>query len=108
MAWAGHVRGCENHTVAEIAHLPGWERPTGLSELADQTPQRPGLPEPPAAPTACPAGPPDLLPPRAEALVRAAWVLTVGPAGDVEGGAVHLREGEIVAVGPYAELRADL
>ncbi|MBL7500611.1 amidohydrolase family protein [Frankia sp. CNm7] len=51
---------------------------------------------------------PGQLPPREEVLVRAAWVLTVGPAGDLAYGAVHVRDGEIVAVGPYPELRADL
>ena len=95
--------------MAETERLPGDERPTGLSELAALSKARPGLPERPEAPPARPpAGPADALPPRAEALVRAAWVLTVGPAGDVEDGAVHMRDGEIVAVGPYAELRAEL
>jgi len=50
----------------------------------------------------------DGLPERVETLVRAAWVLTVGPDGDVADGAVHVRDGEIVAVGGYDELRADL
>jgi 5-methylthioadenosine/S-adenosylhomocysteine deaminase len=45
---------------------------------------------------------------REEVLVRAAWVLTVGPAGEIEDGAVHVRDGRIVAVGPYRELRAGL
>jgi len=54
------------------------------------------------------AGRPDALPARVETLVRAAWVLTVGPAGDLADGAIHLRAGEIVAVGPYAELRQAL
>lgn len=95
--------------MAETERLPGGERPTGLSELAALSPARPELPERPEAPPARPpAGPADTLPPRAEALVRAAWVLTVGPAGDVEDGAVHVRDGEIVAVGRYAELRAEL
>ncbi|MDX6739630.1 amidohydrolase [Actinocorallia sp. A-T 12471] len=48
------------------------------------------------------------LPVREETLVRAAWVLTVGPLGDIEDGAVHVRDGAIVAVGPYRELRAQL
>ncbi len=45
---------------------------------------------------------------REEVMIRAAWVLTVGPEGDVPDGAVHIRDGAIVAVGPYAELRAAL
>jgi cytosine/adenosine deaminase-related metal-dependent hydrolase len=45
---------------------------------------------------------------REEALVRAAWVLSVGPAGDVEDGAVHIRDGAIVTVGSYATLRDEL
>lgn len=44
------------------------------------------------------------LPGRAEVLVRGAWVLTMGPSGHVRDGAVHLRDGAIVAVGPYSEL----
>jgi hypothetical protein len=51
------------------------------------------------------SGPP---PAREEVLIRAAWVLTVGPEGDVPDGAVHVRDGEIVAVGPYPDLRAAL
>jgi 5-methylthioadenosine/S-adenosylhomocysteine deaminase len=47
-----------------------------------------------------------VLPPRAEVLVRGAWVLTLGPGGDVRDGAVHMRDGAIVAVGPFADLRA--
>jgi cytosine/adenosine deaminase-related metal-dependent hydrolase len=43
-----------------------------------------------------------------EALVRAAWVLTMGPRGEVRDGAVHVRDGAVAAVGPYAELRAAL
>lgn len=46
------------------------------------------------------------LPTRQEVLVRGAWVLTVGPAGNLADGAVHLRDGEIVAVGTFDELRA--
>ncbi|GAA3111310.1 amidohydrolase family protein [Streptosporangium carneum] len=46
--------------------------------------------------------------PREEVLVRAAWVLTVGPAGEIEDGAVHVRDGRIVEVGPYRELRGRL
>ena len=46
------------------------------------------------------------LPPRQEVLVRGAWVLTVGPAGRIADGAVHLRDGEIVAVGTFDDLHA--
>ncbi|MEO3785447.1 amidohydrolase [Actinocorallia sp. B10E7] len=45
---------------------------------------------------------------REEVLIRAAWVLTVGPEGDVPDGAVHVRDGRIVSVGPYEALRAAL
>lgn len=45
------------------------------------------------------------LPPRGEVIVRGAWVLTCGPAGRVRDGAVHLRDGAIVAVGPLGEVR---
>lgn len=41
---------------------------------------------------------------RAEAVVRAGWVLTSGPAGAIRDGAVHVRDGAIVAVGPWAEV----
>lgn len=47
-------------------------------------------------------------PAREEVLIRAAWVLTVGPEGDVPDGAVHVRDGGIVSVGPYEALRAAL
>ncbi|ROO87055.1 cytosine/adenosine deaminase-related metal-dependent hydrolase [Actinocorallia herbida] len=46
--------------------------------------------------------------PREEVLVRAAWVLTVGPGGEIEDGAVHVRDGRIVEVGGYRELRGRL
>ncbi|MBX6388042.1 MAG: amidohydrolase family protein [Frankia sp.] len=55
-----------------------------------------------------PREPGSLLPPREEVLVRAAWVLTVGPDGDIADGAVHVRDGAIVAVGPYSRLRSAL
>lgn len=38
-------------------------------------------------------------------LIRAAWVLTMGPAGDFENGAVAVEDTTIVAVGPYPDLR---
>jgi len=41
-------------------------------------------------------------------LVRGAWVLTMGPAGALRDAAVHLRDGEIVAVDSYDELSAAL
>jgi 5-methylthioadenosine/S-adenosylhomocysteine deaminase len=41
-------------------------------------------------------------------LVRARHVLTCGPAGHVVDGAVAVRAGRIVGVGPYRELRRDL
>ncbi|MEY3020344.1 MAG: hypothetical protein RLZZ272_1328 [Actinomycetota bacterium] len=44
-------------------------------------------------------------PPRDEVVVRGAWVLTCGPDGRVRDGAVHLRDGAIVAVGPADEVR---
>ncbi|GAA3224916.1 amidohydrolase [Actinocorallia longicatena] len=47
-------------------------------------------------------------PPQEEVLVRAAWVLTSGPAGEIEDGAVHVRDGRIAEVGPYRELRGRL
>lgn len=47
------------------------------------------------------------LPERRDTLVRGAWVLTQGPAGEVRDGAVLLREGAVVAVGPYGRLRAE-
>lgn len=46
------------------------------------------------------------LPARHEVLVRAAWALTQGPAGDVPDAGVLVREGRIVAVGAFAALRA--
>jgi cytosine/adenosine deaminase-related metal-dependent hydrolase len=42
----------------------------------------------------------------ATTLVRAGHVLTMGPAGDLAGGAVAIRGAEIVAVGPFADLAA--
>jgi cytosine/adenosine deaminase-related metal-dependent hydrolase len=48
------------------------------------------------------------LPDREEVLVRGAWVLSVGPAGEVRDGAVLLRDGAIVEVGPFDELRRRL
>lgn len=48
------------------------------------------------------------LPARSETLVRGAWVLTMGPDGHLRDGAVHLRDGALAAVGPFAALRAAL
>ncbi len=39
-------------------------------------------------------------------LVRGAWVLTMGAAGDIADGAVLLNGDLIIAIGPYRELRA--
>ena len=39
-------------------------------------------------------------------LVRGGHVLTMGPAGDLRDGAVAIDDDQIVAVGPWAELRA--
>jgi 5-methylthioadenosine/S-adenosylhomocysteine deaminase len=39
-------------------------------------------------------------------VVRGRHVLTMGPAGDLAGGAVAFAGGEIVAVGPFGELAA--
>lgn len=58
--------------------------------------------------TGTPAGRTGGLPARGEVLVRAAWVLTVGPDGDLPDAAVHVRDGAVVAVGPYAALRSAL
>lgn len=46
------------------------------------------------------------LPPRGELLLRGAWVLTVGPLGDLRDGAVLVRDGEIVDVGGFDALRS--
>ncbi|MCD0452069.1 amidohydrolase [Actinocorallia sp. API 0066] len=75
---------------APRGHGPAETVPTGGPRPASRAAERTGLPG------------------REEVLVRAAWVLTVGPAGEVEDGAVHVRDGEIVAVGPYADLRRAL
>lgn len=53
------------------------------------------------------SGPPSL-PARGEVLVRGAWVLTVGAAGEVRDGAVHVRDGAVVEVGPFEALRRRL
>jgi 5-methylthioadenosine/S-adenosylhomocysteine deaminase len=45
---------------------------------------------------------------RQDTLVRGSWVLTMGPLGALRDAAVHLKGGEIVAVGSYAELSATL
>lgn len=45
------------------------------------------------------------LPPRADAIVRGAWVLTCGPAGSIRDGAVLVRDGAIAAVGTLDEVR---
>ena len=45
------------------------------------------------------------LPAREEVLVRGAWVLTLGPMGEIRDGAVFLVDGAIGAVGSYADLR---
>src|SRR5262245_28793054 len=58
-----------------------------------------GLPAQPAAPRSAssPAAP---LPPRGEFILRGATVLTMDPIlGDLDAGDVHVRNGEIVAVG---------
>ena len=39
-------------------------------------------------------------------VVRAGHLLTMGPAGDVEDGAVAFAGGEVLAAGPSAEVRA--
>lgn len=39
-------------------------------------------------------------------LIRGAWVLSLGPAGDVADGAVLIEDGTIVEIGSYSELRA--
>src|SRR5439155_25854122 len=73
-----------------------------------------GSGRPAAAASAGPrtARPGEQLPPRGELLVRGAYVLTMDPTlGDLERGDVHVRNGEIVAVGavlaaPGAEVDA--
>ena len=45
------------------------------------------------------------LPPRETVVVRAAWILTMGPGGAVSDGAVCLSEGTVTDVGPYSRLR---
>jgi len=45
------------------------------------------------------------LPARERVLVGGAWVLTMGPAGDIRDGAVLIEDGAIAAVGAYDELR---
>ena len=39
-------------------------------------------------------------------MVRGGHVLTMGPAGDLAGGAVAFAGGEVLAVGPFAEVSA--
>ena len=39
-------------------------------------------------------------------VVRGGHVLTMGPAGDVAGGAVAFADGEILAAGPFPEVSA--
>lgn len=43
---------------------------------------------------------------RREFLVRGEWVLTMGPAGDVRDGAVHVSDGAIRSVGTWSDLSA--
>ena len=43
---------------------------------------------------------------RGEFLVRGEWVLTMGPAGDVRDGAVHVSDGAIRSVGTWPDLSA--
>ncbi|MDY7103692.1 MAG: amidohydrolase family protein [Actinomycetota bacterium] len=51
---------------------------------------------------------PGELPGRGEVLVRGAWVLTVGAAGEVRDGAVHVRDGAVVEVAPFEALQRRL
>ncbi|MEV8267505.1 amidohydrolase family protein [Microbacterium sp. NPDC076911] len=44
--------------------------------------------------------------PREEAVVRAAWVLTAGPDGAVRNGAIHIADGQILAVGEFDSIAA--
>ncbi|MXZ68071.1 MAG: amidohydrolase [Acidimicrobiia bacterium] len=48
---------------------------------------------------------PPSVPPGEQLIVRGAWVLTMGPDGAIENGAVHIEGGGITSVGPYRELR---
>ena len=48
---------------------------------------------------------PPSVPPGEQLIVRGAWVLTMGPDGAIEDGAVHIEGGGITRVGPYRELR---
>lgn len=69
----------------------------GLAGSVDVAHAAPMRPERQRAPDARPAA---QLPARGEFVVRNAWVLTMDPAlGDLERGEVHVRNGEIVAVG---------
>ncbi|MYC84691.1 MAG: amidohydrolase [Acidimicrobiia bacterium] len=48
---------------------------------------------------------PPSVPPGEQLIVRGAWVLTMGPDGAIENGAVHIEGGGITSVGPYRVLR---
>ncbi|MCY3539995.1 MAG: amidohydrolase family protein [Acidimicrobiia bacterium] len=47
------------------------------------------------------------LPRRESVIIRGAWVLTMGAAGALENGAVHIADGVIRQVGSYADLRRE-
>ncbi|MEX1134563.1 MAG: amidohydrolase family protein [Acidimicrobiia bacterium] len=46
------------------------------------------------------------MPEQSDALIRGAWVLSMGPSGPVRDGAVRIADGNVQAVGPFEDLMA--